>query len=121
MVERMKRAVKPFYNYVCNVYEKEVTEGEFTRFEKVLKYSRVPCRLSAKNYLFGESAGKNSDSLLDISKRVKVFVPPEYEIKPGSLIEIEHAGKTKIYGKSGEMNLYESHSEFMVEIGKDYA
>ena len=121
MVERMKKAVKPFYNHTCDVYEKTVKEGEFTRFEEVRKHSSVPCRMSAKSYLFGENAGNNSGNLLGISKKVKLFVPPEYKITPGSRIEIVQGGKKRIYGKSGEMNFYESHNEVMVEIEKDYA
>ena len=121
MVERLKRVIASFYTDTCNVYETMVEAGDFTRFEKIKRYENIPCRISAKNYLFGESAGSKNSDTLKISKRVKIFLPPEYEVLPGSMLEISHLGKNVVYGKSGEMTFYPSHNEVMVEIVKDYA
>lgn len=121
MVESVKRAIKPFYTDVGNVYEKKVLDGAFTKFETVLKFKNMPCRVSAKSYLFGENAGSESLNTLNVNKRVKLFVPPEYEIKPGSTVEVTSLDKKRLYGKSGEMSFYTTHNEVMVEIVKDYA
>lgn len=121
MVERFKRAIKPFYTDRCNVYETRPVKGGVTRFERVLKFDNIECRASAKNYLFGESAGSEESNTLKISKKIKIFVPPEYEIKQGSEVEVIREGRKMIFGKSGEMTFYKSHNEVMVEIMKDYA
>lgn len=122
MVEKLKKALEPFYIDRCTVYEKKaVTREGRTQFEKSVKYARVPCRMSAKAYLFGENAAKERDNLLDINKRVKLFLPCEYFIEPGSIIEIESRGRTRIYAKSGEMSCYSVHNEVMVELLKNYA
>lgn len=122
MVERLKKALMPFYTDRCTVYEKRaVTEGGKTKFEKSARYENVPCRVSAKAYLFGENAAKEKARLLTLSKRVKLFVPSEYIIEPGSEIEIESHGRKKVYGKSGEMSLYSAHNEVMIELLKNYA
>lgn len=121
MVERFKRAVKPFYTDRCNVYESRPVNGCLTRFEKVLKFCDIECRASAKSYLFGERAGSDGGNTLTVAKKIKLFLPPEYDIKPGSEIEIIRGERKMLYGKSGEMTFYKSHNEVMVEILKDYA
>ncbi len=121
MVERVKKVLIPFYTDRCNVYEKCVKEGNFTGFEMKILYENAPCRMSAKSYLFGENAGSRGDNVLKISKKIKLFFPPDYKIKPGCRIEVTHMGECTVFGKSGEMNLYPTHNEVMVEIEKDYA
>lgn len=121
MVERFKRAVKPFYTDRCNVYETRPVKGGLTRFEKVLVLSSVECRASSKSYLFGERAGSDGGNTLTVTKKIKLFLPPEYDIKPGSEVEIIRGERKMLYGKSGEMTFYNSHNEVMVELVKDYA
>lgn len=121
MVEKVRKAIEPLYTDRCRVYEKRVKEGVRTCFERVVRYESIPCRVSSKSYLFGESASSERGNLLKVSKRVRIFLPPEYVIEPGSEIEIVRGGKKKLYGRSGEMNFYQAHNEVMVEIVKSYA
>lgn len=121
MVEKIKNAIKPFYKDECTVFETRVKTGQRTEFEKEIKYSSVPCRISAKSYLFGENAGKRQKNLLEAEKRVKLFCPPEYEISPGSRIEVFSMGRKILFGRSGQMHHYRTHNEVMIEILKDYA
>ena len=122
MVEKLKRALAPFYTDRCTVYEKRaVTSKGRTQFERTVRYENIPCRVSFKAYLFGESAAKEKESLLGVSKKVKVFLPCDYDIAPGSVIEIESHGRSKVYAKSGEMSCYHAHNEVMVELMKNYA
>ena len=121
MVERVKKALAPFYIDRCNVYESVVTDDTLTSFEKKTVYENIPCRLSTKSYLFGENAGSENKNTLKISKKIKLFFPPQYKIKPGSRVEVFHMGEVAVLGKSGDMNLYPSHNEVMVEIIKNYA
>lgn len=122
MVERLKKVTVPFYTDRCTVYEKRaVTLEGRTHFEEKIKYRDVPCRVSAKAYLFGENAGREKERLLNVNKKVKVFLPSGYTVEPGSIIEIERMGQKKVYAKSGDMNRYSVHSEVMVELLKNYA
>ena len=122
MVERLKKVLAPFYIDSCTVYEKRAVNYDGrTQFEKSVKYTNVPCRVSSKAYLFGENAAKERDSLLSINKRVKIFLPCEYDIAPGSILEIESKGRKRVYAKSGEMSCYSAHNEVMVELLKNYA
>ncbi len=122
MVERLKRALAPFYTDRCTVYEKKaVVNNGRTHFEESVKYTSVPCRVSAKAYLFGENAGREKERMLNVNKKVKIFLPCEYIVEPGSIIEVERYGQKKLYGKSGDMSCYTAHNEVMVELLKNYA
>ena len=121
MVERMKNALGLLYTDRMNVFEKRVIEGEFTTFEREEKYKDVPCRMSAKNYLFGDKGASKKNNQLTTTKRVKIFFPVEYEILPGSEIEVIRNGRKSIFGRSGEMHSYMSYNTVTVEIVKDYA
>ncbi len=122
MVEKMKKALEPFYTHRCTVYEKEplFIDGKTTFSEKE-KYVMIPCKLSVKAYLFGENAGSEKNNTLKITKKVKIFMPPQYEIKPGSRLEIYDGERCSMYARSGEMSFYASHNEVMAEIEKNYA
>ena len=122
MVEKIKRAIAPLYTDRCTVYEKRaVNDNGRTHFEKSVKYENIPCRISSKAYLFGENAASEKDNLLNVSKKTKIFLPCEYDIKAGSVIEVTSRGRKKVYAKSGEMSFYASHNEVMVELMKNYA
>lgn len=122
MVEKVKRVLEPFYKDKCTVYEKEAVTGDgLTEFTEKVKYKDIPCRVSVKSYLFGESTGYEADDMLNVTKKVKLFFQPGYEILPGSRLEIESCGKKRIYAKSGEISLYSTHNEVMVELWKNYA
>jgi hypothetical protein len=122
MVEKAKKALAPFYTDRCTVYEKTpVNKDGRTQFEERVKYYLIPCRISSKAYLFGENAASEKHNLLFVSKKTKIFLPPEYVIEPGSTIEVTSRGRKKVYAKSGEMSFYNSHNEVMVELLKNYA
>ncbi|MBR5535064.1 MAG: hypothetical protein IKU60_00295 [Clostridia bacterium] len=122
MVEKMKSAMEPLYTDVCTVYEtRPVDIDGRTGFEKVCRYKNIPCRISSKAYLFGENAANAKENLLNVSKKTKIFLPAEYEILPGSIVEVTSRGRKKIFAKSGEMSFYKSHNEVMVEVMKNYA
>lgn len=122
MVERIKSVLEPFYTDRCTVFEKvAVRRDGRTVFEESVKYEHIPCRASAKAYLFGESAAGWRDNMLKVNKRIKLFLPCEYVIREGSRIEVEIQGKRLVFAKSGVMSFYSSHNEVMVEILKNYA
>ena len=119
---RVKRAAALLFCDRCTVYEKFPTEKDGrTDFETRARYENVPCRVSSKSYLFGENAASDGKNTAEVKKMVKLFLPPEYEIAPGSTIEVKRLGKTERYAKSGAVMRYESHSEVMMTLLKDYA
>lgn len=122
MVEKIKKAIEPFYTDLCSVYEKNaVVKDGRTQFEEVLRYENVPCRMSAKAFLFGENAASEKNNVTGLSKKTKLFLPPEYVVKPGSRIVVESLGQETVFAKSGKMSCYSSHNEVMVELLKNYA
>ncbi len=122
MVEKMKKAIEPLYTETCTVYEREAElEDRRTVFKETVRYENIPCRVSMKAYLFGENAGSEKKGYLNVGKKAKIFVPPEYEIKPGSRIEVKSNGKSVVYAKSGQMSFYASHNEVTVETEKNFA
>lgn len=122
MVEKVKKAIAPFYTDKCTVYEKRaVNVNGRTRFEQIVKYENIPCRISSKAYLFGENAASESNNMLKLSKKTRLFLPTEYTIDPGSIIEVTTRGHKKAFAKSGDMSFYDTHNEVMVELLKNYA
>lgn len=122
MVEKIKKAIEPFYTDVCSVYEKRaVNTGGRTEFEETVIYENIPCRISIKSYLFGEKAAEEKENLLEVNKRAKIFLPPEYYINPGSRIKVRTKNRETVYAKSGMMSCYTSHNEVMAELVKNYA
>ncbi len=122
MVERIKKIIAPLYGDLCSVYEKTaVVKDCRTGFEECLKYENIPCRISAKTYLFGESAASDKGEYLKVSKKVKLFFPPEYDIKPGSRIEVVSKGRKFVFSKSSMMSCFYTHNEVMAELECDYA
>ncbi len=122
MVEKFKNAIEPFYTDVCTVYEKTaVNKDGRTVFEEVKVYENVPCRMSAKAYLFGENVANEKNNITSLNKKTKLFMPPEYVIKPGSKIVVESLGQVSVFAKSGKMSCYNSHNEVMVDLLKNYA
>lgn len=122
MVKRLKKSAEALMSDVCTVYEKKaVSVDGRTEFVIWKKYENVPCRLSAKAYLFGEKTASDKENLAEAGQSVKLFLPPEYEIDAGSLIEVTHLGRSETYKRSGQMKRYLSHIEIMAEKAHDWA
>jgi len=118
----MKRAAMLLFRDRCDIYEKTpVTREGRTEFEMTLVRENVPCRISSKTYLFGESSAGESENLASISKGVRLFVPPECEIEPGSIIRLTRHGAVETYKRAGSMTRYASHNELMIKREKDWA
>lgn len=122
MVTEIKKAVEMLFTDMCDIYEtKHCVKDGLTEFTKEKIYSGVPCRISAKAYLFGENAAGRENDLADVRKKVKLFVPSDVIIAPGSIIEVTRLGQRELYKRSGAMMRYASHNEVMVENAKDWA
>ncbi len=122
MVEKVRRAAESLFTDVCSIYEKRpVVQNGRTEFEKVCVKKNMPCRVSAKSYLFGENSAEDGDNTAKVSKTVKLFIPADCIIEPGSIIEVTKLGVTEIYIRSGALTRYSSHCEVMIRREKDWA
>ncbi len=122
MVERVRRAAESIFTDVCSIYEKKpVMQNGRTEFETVCVKKNVPCRVSAKSYLFGENSAEAKDNMAKVSKTVKLFIPADCIIEPGSIIEVMRLGVTEVYIGSGVLTRYSSHNEVMIRREKDWA
>ncbi len=122
MVERVRRAAESLFTDVCNIYEKRpIVQNGRTEFEKVCVKKNVPCRVSAKSYLFGENSAEAGDNTAKVSKTVKLFIPADCNIEPGSMVEVTRLGVTEVYIRSGALTRYSSHNEVMIRREKDWA
>lgn len=122
MVRRLKNAAGLLMRDRCNIYIKRPAEEDsLTRFETEIKYENVPCAISSKAYLFGESAASENNNIAEVKKSAKLFLPPEYEADAGSIVEVKRLGKSEWYKRSGQMKRYASHNEVMIELMKNWA
>ena len=99
----------------CTIYEyqdsfdettKQTTQGE------VPVLVDEPCRLSFKH----EQATNIQNGAAVVSQGVTLFIRPDLEIKPGSVIEITQHGKTCKYKGSTKPALYCNHQEIGLEL-----
>ncbi len=111
--EMVRRAAEKLYNGVCTVIEHKpvVKSNHAAGFEDTVIYENVPCRLS----FLSLNTTNESGGAAEIRQIVKLFVPPETDIKAGSKIEVTQNGKTLQYKSSGVPARYETHNEIVLE------
>lgn len=120
-----RRALERTYIGVCTVTEsvkKRRSDGS-TAFEPCVKYENIPCRLSMRN---GNSrairtAAVNSDLSYDVSVTVKLFMAPEYDIRPNSKIIVTQNSTTREYANSGFPAIYSTHQEISLTPAQNKA
>lgn len=76
-----------------------------------------PCRLSYKH----EQATNISDGAAVVSQSITLFIRPDLEIKPGSVIEITQHGKSTKYKGSGKPAIYTNHQEIVLALYEENA
>ena len=99
----------------CTIYEYQDVFNETTKQttqEEVAVLTDEPCRLSFKY----EQATNMQNGAAVISQGVTLFIRPDLEIKPGSVIEITQHGKTCKYKGSAQPAVYCNHQEIALEL-----
>lgn len=71
-----------------------------------------PCRMS---YNFEQSTNMQNGAAV-VSQSIRLFIRPDLEIKPGSVIEITQHGVTQKYKGSGSPAVYCNHQEITLEL-----
>ena len=113
-LENIKKDIEFMYIDRCSVisYENYEDINGITRYGEILKYENLPCHLTYSNISQANSNGKYTIT----SQVVKLYLSPDVEIKPGSIIEILGNNKHLKYKCSGKPILTLSHQEIILEI-----
>lgn len=102
----------------CTVYEYATVTDPIT-FQSIQKQVPIlenePCRLS---YNYEQSTNIQSGAAV-ISQSITLFIRPDLEIKPGSVIEVTQHGRTNKYKRSGKPAIYTNHQEIILDLYED--
>ena len=84
--QMVRKAIESTYIGKCTVIEhkKTVNANHTTSFNDEVVYKDVPCRLSFKT----ANPTAQSDSVNSVAQIIKLFLPPDYSIFPGSKIVV---------------------------------
>ena len=117
---RARKAIESLYNGTCTIteYQKVQKENKSTGFAEVVVLENQPCRLSIQNI---SNATKTETGASAITKMIKVFLPPEIQVKPGSKMTITQNKITTEYKSSGEPAFYHTHQEIILEMFKGWS
>lgn len=104
----------------CTIYEYQ-TEIDPNTFQSTQTPVPVlvnePCRLSYN----WEQATNIKNGAAVVSQSITLFIRPDIEIKPGSLIEITQHGRTEKFERSGHPAVYTNHQEVKLQLHEDMA
>lgn len=111
----VRKSLEKLYTDSCNIYEyKKVKDPKTKRttFKNVLVYEDVKCRISFKNITSTVPTEKEA-----MTKQVTIlFINPELNIKPNSIIEVERENRILKYQNSGTPAIYRTHQEIVLNL-----
>lgn len=122
MTDILKRARRPIMSLMvgtCDVQEYQSVKDQSTHVTKqqlVTIYTGQPCKLS---YIKNSATAGGDAPVLFLS--VRLILPPELAVKPGSVITVTQAGKTRTFKAASEPAVYTNHQEVELEAVDDYA
>ena len=119
------RFTRSLFDCACRVIVKKKHRAEdgSVRLEDEILYDGIPCRISyeaispAKKSSRQERVNftrKNDILSAEISAEVKLFVPVEADIPPGSTVVVSKAGKELYFVCSGVAAVYSGHREIVM-------
>lgn len=102
----------------CTIFEYVTTTDPYT-YQSTQKQVPVlvdePCKVSYNR----EQATNISSGAAVISQSITLFIRPDLEVKPGSVIEVTQHGKTTKYKGSSKSAVYTNHQEIVLELYED--
>lgn len=82
-----------------------------TRFEEVLLYENLPCRISYVSHIKAKAFGKvGTDLGYEATQKVKLFLDPDVVVPTGAIVVI--SGRRYMY--SGASAVYSGHQEIVM-------
>lgn len=113
-----RKSIESTYTDKCNITEYVNTKiNNVVSTSKELITSDEPCRLSFSKL----SSTTESDEASSVAQIIKLFISPDIEIKPGSIIEVSRNSKTTRYKASGKPAVYLTHQEIILELEQRWA
>lgn len=104
----------------CTIYEYQTITNQTTHQSVqslVPVLENEPCRLS---YRFEQATNIQSGRAV-VSQSITLFIRPDLEIKPGSVIDITQHGRTTRFKGAGKPAVYTNHQELIMELDEEHA
>lgn len=115
-----RKAIESQYDGKCNIIEhkeKLKENSNITHFvEEVVKEDQ-PCKISFEEVY----VNTETDTDTKVITKIKLFIAPEINIRPGSKIIVTQRDRTTEYKNSGEPAVYDTHQEIMLVKVKGWA
>ena len=115
-----RQAIEKLYDGKCDIIEYKSNtnpKNNRTNFKKETVLEKQPCKLSFEDI----NANNETENQSNVITKVKLFIAPELNIKPGSKIIVTQKNRTTEYKNSGEPAVYDTHQEIMLEKFKGWA
>ena len=113
-----RQAIESQYDSKCDVIEKRPKEVKnITKNIEEIVLKDKCCRVSFETV----SANTETDTEAKKVQKIKLFIAPELDIKPGSKIIVTRKERTTEYKNSGEPAIYDTHQEIILELWKGWA
>lgn len=118
-IKAARAAIESTYDAKCDIIERQsATENHITKNnQEVTVQEEKPCRISFEDIY----SNTETDTEAKKSQKIKLFIAPEINVKPGSKIVVTGRGRTTTYKNSGEPAVYDTHQEIMLELWKGWA
>lgn len=116
----VRKSLEKLYLDTCNIYEyKKVKDpnNKRTTYNSVLSYENIKCRLSFKNIT---STNQTTGEVIT-SQVTVLFINPELNIKPNSVIEVMRNNRILKYQNSGIPAIYPTHQEIVLNLYEEKA
>ena len=113
----VKKHIEKLYDGVCTIMYYEKQQGIINNTILAIKAKNVKCRLSYKD----DNAVVQTESVAKVSRTIKLFLPPDTEIKEGCKVIVTQEGETNAFICAGKPLNYGSHKEVVLELEKRYA
>lgn len=124
-VVNSRKAMERLYSGLCRVIEqvKVHAPNGTSAFEERVVFDNVPCRISIQKGRLqtSKTAVPNENLTVDVNQTVKLFIAPEFDIKPNSKIVVTQNSVTAEYIHSGFSARYLTHQEITLVPAQRWA
>ena len=115
-----RKAIESRYTGICYAYEKRDIldpDSKITSQVETEVLTRQPCRISYSRVQTSEP----SETAAGIEIIAKLFIALEINLRPGSRVVVTQNGATREYTASGEVALYATHQEILLNLMERWA
>lgn len=117
-MDKVREVIEGTYCDLCNIIKKaKRKKNGVVYFEDIADVENEPCKLSFETK---QVAVRGNNSVHTVQE-IKLFIAPEIQVAPGSVIRVAHMGKTVSYKRSGVPAVYRTHQEIKLELAEEYA